>query len=191
MENLNFMIGKNLQILRKKNSLTQAELAEKLNYSDKAISKWEKGESLPPIEVFYKLRQLYGVSIDNIVNEEKIKPHVIESSYLRKRYLHITLLSLLAVWLVALVCFVFIHIFTDKYYPLTFAWGVPVSTIVGLVFDVIWNKCKIMFWLVSVLVWSILLCLAIQLLHFNVWEILLFGIPLQIAVIIWSRMVKK
>ncbi|MBE6777054.1 MAG: helix-turn-helix transcriptional regulator [Ruminococcaceae bacterium] len=191
MENLNFMIGKNLQILRKKNSLTQAELAEKLNYSDKAISKWEKGESLPPIEVFYKLSQLYGVSIDNIVNEEKIKPHVIESSYLRKRYLHITLLSLLAVWLVALVCFVFIHIFTDKYYPLTFAWGVPVSTIVGLVFDVIWNKCKIMFWLVSVLVWSILLCLAIQLLHFNVWEILLFGIPLQIAVIIWSRMVKK
>ena len=191
MENLNFMIGKNLQILRKKNSLTQAELAEKLNYSDKAISKWEKGESLPPIEVFYKLSQLYGVSIDNIVNEEKIKPHVIESSYLRKRYLHITLLSLLAVWLVALVCFVFIHIFTDKYYPLTFAWGVPVSTIVGLVFDIIWNKCKIMFWLVSVLVWSILLCLAIQLLHFNVWEILLFGIPLQIAVIIWSRMVKK
>lgn len=191
MENLNFMIGKNLQILRKMNSLTQAELAEKLNYSDKAISKWEKGESLPPIEVFYKLSQLYGVSIDNIVNEEKIKPHVIESSYLRKRYLHITLLSLLAVWLVALVCFVFIHIFTDKYYPLTFAWGVPVSTIVGLVFDVIWNKCKIMFWLVSVLVWSILLCLAIQLLHFNVWEILLFGIPLQIAVIIWSRMVKK
>ncbi len=191
MENLNFMIGKNLQILRKKNSLTQAELAEKLNYSDKAISKWEKGESLPPIEVFYKLSQLYGVSIDNIVNEEKIKPHVIESSYLRKRYLHITLLSLLAVWLVALVCFVFIHIFTGKYYPLTFAWGVPVSTIVGLVFDVIWNKCKIMFWLVSVLVWSILLCLAIQLLHFKVWEILLFGIPLQIAVIIWSRMVKK
>lgn len=191
MENLNFMIGKNLQILRKKNSLTQAELAEKLNYSDKAISKWEKGDSLPPIEVFYKLSQLYGVSIDNIVNEQKIKPHVIESSYLRKRYLHITLLSLLAVWLVALVCFVFIHIFTDKYYPITFAWAVPVSTIVGLVFDVIWNKCKVMFWLISVLVWSILLCLAVQLLHFNVWEILLFGIPLQIAIIIWSRMVKK
>ena len=191
MENLNFMIGKNLQILRKKNSLTQAELAEKLNYSDKAISKWEKGESLPPIEVFYKLSQIYGVSIDNIVNEEKIKPHVIESSYLRKRYLHITLLSLLAVWLVALVCFVFIHIFTGKYYPMTFAWAVPVSTIVGLVFDVVWNKCKFMFWLVSVLMWSALLCLAVQLWHFDIWEILLFGVPLQIGVIIWSRMVKR
>ena len=72
MENLNFMIGKNLQILRKKNSLTQAELAEKLNYSDKAISKWEKGESLPPIEVFYKLSQLYGVVLITLLTRKKL-----------------------------------------------------------------------------------------------------------------------
>ena len=52
MENLNSIIGKNLQILRKKNKFTQAQLGERLNYSDKAVSKWEKGESLPPIEVF-------------------------------------------------------------------------------------------------------------------------------------------
>ncbi len=191
MENLNFIIGKNLQILRKKNKLTQAELGEKLNYSDKAVSKWEKGESLPPVEVFYKISRLYNVSLDNIVGEEKIKPHMVESSDLRKRYLHITLLSVLAVWLVALILFVFFHIFTDKYYWMCFAWAVPVSAIVSLVFDVLWNKCKIMFFLVSVLVWSTLLCVTIQLLNFNIWEILLIGIPLQIATVIWSRMVKK
>lgn len=191
MENLNFIIGKNLQILRKKNKLTQAELGEKLNYSDKAVSKWEKGESLPPVEVFYKISRLYDVSLDNIVGEEKIKPHMVESSDLRKRYLHITLLSVLAVWLIALILFVFFHIFTDKYYWMCFAWSVPVSAIVSLVFDVLWNKCKIMFFLVSVLVWSTLLCVTIQLLNFNIWEILLIGIPLQIATVIWSRMVKK
>lgn len=191
MENLNFIIGKNLQILRKKNKLTQAELAEKLNYSDKAVSKWEKGESLPPIEVFYNISKLYGVSLDNIVGEEKIKPHVIESADLKRRYLHITLLSLLAVWLVALVLFVFLHIFSGKYYPMCFAWSVPVSFIVGIVFDAVWNKCKILFGLLTGLVWSLLLCLAGQLWHFNIWEILLIGIPLQIGIIIWSRMVKK
>lgn len=191
MENLNYTIGKNLQSLRKKNGLTQLELAEKLSYSDKAVSKWEKGESLPPIEVFYKLSQLYGVGIDNIVSEEKIKPVFIENRYMRKRYLHITLLSILAVWLVALVLFVFFHIFSGDYYPMCFAWAVPVSLVVGIVFDAIWNKCKILFVFLSCLVWSALLCTAVQLVHFNIWEILLIGIPLQLGVIIWSRMVKK
>lgn len=191
MENLNFTIGKNLQILRKKNKLTQAELAEKLSYSDKAVSKWEKGESLPPIEVFYKIAKLYGVSIDDIVGEERIKPRTIETSDMKKRYLHITLLSLLAVWLVALLIFVFLHIFTGTYYWMNFAWAVPVSLVVGIVFDAVWNKCKVLFWLLTGLVWSVLLCLASQLWHFNIWEILLIGIPLQIGIFIWSRMVKK
>ncbi len=191
MENLNFIIGKNLQILRKKNSLTQAELGEKLNYSDKAVSKWEKGESLPPIEVFYKLSQLYGVGIDNIVGEEKIKPAFIETRYMRKRYLHITLLSILAVWLVALVLFVSFDIFVHKSVWMCFAWAVPASFVVGIVFDAIWNKCKFLFLFVSMLIWTLLLCTAVQLVSFNIWKILLIGIPLQIGVIIWSRMVKK
>ena len=55
MDNLNYIVSKNLSDLRKRNGLTQAELAEKLNYSDKAVSKWEKGESLPGVEVLYKL----------------------------------------------------------------------------------------------------------------------------------------
>ena len=64
MEKLNFIIAKNLSELRRKNKLTQLEVAEKLNYSDKAVSKWEQGESLPGIEVLYKLAKLYGVSMD-------------------------------------------------------------------------------------------------------------------------------
>ena len=55
MEKLNFIIAKNLSELRRKNKLTQLEVAEKLNYSDKAVSKWEQGESLPGIEVLYKI----------------------------------------------------------------------------------------------------------------------------------------
>ncbi len=191
MEKLNSIIGKNLQILRKKNKITQAQLGERLNYSDKAVSKWEKGESLPPIDVFYKLSRMYKVSLDSIVGEEKVKVREVDKADLRKRYLHITLLSLLAVWLVALILFVAFDIFANMRVWMCFAWAVPVSAIVGIVFDCVWNKCKALFWLLTLLVWSILLCLAVQFISFNIWTILLIGIPLQIGIIIWSRMVKK
>lgn len=191
MEKLNSVIGKNLQILRKKNKFTQAQLGERLNYSDKAVSKWEKGESLPPIEVFYKLSRLYKVSLDSIVGIEKVKVRDVDKADLKKRYLHITLLSILAVWLVALILFVAFDIFAGMSVWMCFAWAVPVSAIVGIVFDCVWNKCKMLFWLLTLLVWSVLLSLAVQFMSFNIWTILLIGIPLQIGIIIWSRMVKK
>jgi transcriptional regulator with XRE-family HTH domain len=191
MDKLNVIIGKNLQILRKRNKITQAQLAERLNYSDKAVSKWEKGESLPPIDIFYKLSRMYKVSLDSIVGEEKVKVREIDKQDLKKRYLHITLLSVLAVWLVALILFVAFDIFANMSVWMCFAWAVPVSAIVGIVFDCIWNKRKFLFWLVTLLVWSVLLCFAVQFMVFNIWKILLIGIPLQIGIIIWSRMVKK
>ncbi len=191
MENLNFIIAKNLVYLRKKNKLTQVELAEKLNYTDKAISKWEKGESLPSIEVLHKISKLYDVSLDYIVGEEKAEPRVIETADLKKRYLHITLLSVLAVWFVALVLFVAFDIFAHISVWMVFAWAVPLSLIVGIIFDCIWNKTKGLFYLISALIWSVLLCSAVQLMSFNIWKILLIGIPLQIATFLWSRMVKK
>jgi transcriptional regulator with XRE-family HTH domain len=191
MDKLNVIIGKNLQILRKRNKITQAQLAERLNYSDKAVSKWEKGESLPPIDIFYKLSRMYKVSLDSIVGEEKVKVREIDKQDLKKRYLHITLLSVLAVWLVALILFVAFDIFANMSVWMCFAWAVPVSAIVGIVFDCIWNKRKFLCWIVTLLVWSVLLCFAVQFMVFNIWKILLIGIPLQIGIIIWSRMVKK
>jgi hypothetical protein len=97
----------------------------------------------------------------------------------------------LAVWLVALILFVAFDIFANMSVWMCFAWAVPVSAVVGIVFDCIWNKRKFLFWLVTLLVWSILLCFAVQFMVFNIWKILLIGIPLQIGIIIWSRMVKK
>ncbi len=191
MENLNFIIAKNLSHLRKKNKLTQVQLAEMLNYSDKAVSKWEKGESMPPIDVLHKLCRLYGVSMDYMVGDEKKEPKIIETADLRKRYLNISLLSVLAVWFVALVLFVSFDIFVKKDYYILFAWAVPISAVVGIVFDAVWNKCKMLFWLLTALVWSVLVCTALQFFSFNIWIILLIGIPLQIAIILWSRMVKK
>lgn len=191
MENLNFIIAKNLSALRKKNKLTQLQLAEMLNYSDKAISKWEKGESLPSVEVLHKLCKLYGVSMDYMVGDEKKEPKVIETAAVKKRYLSITLLSILTVWFVALVLFVIFDISIKKDFYIIFAWAVPISAIVGIVFDAIWNKCKALFWLLTLLVWSLLLCMVFQFFKFSVWKLLLIGIPLQIAIFLCAKMVKK
>lgn len=129
--------------------------------------------------------------MDYIVGDEKKEPKIIETEALKKRYLNITLLSVLAVWFVALVLFVSFDIFCSKDYYIIFAWAVPASCIVGIIFDAVWNKCKLLFYLLTVLLWSFLVSATIQFLTFNIWKILLIGILLQIAIYLWSRLAKK
>ena len=188
MDNLNYIVSKNLSELRKKNGLTQAELAEKLNYSDKAVSKWEKGESLPGVEVLYKLSKLYGVSLDYIVGEETAKTATAPKA--RRKYNIITLLSVLAVWLLATVIYIFCDIFADVKPWIAFCWAVPSSLVVTLVFDVIWHRKKLFFLVVSLLMWSLLLCFCLQFLNYNIWTILGIGVPLQAGALLWWRLVK-
>ena len=64
MDDLKTVVGKNLASLRKQAKLTQIELAEKFNYSDKAVSKWEQGATLPDLETLKQLSDFYGVTID-------------------------------------------------------------------------------------------------------------------------------
>ena len=78
MEKLNYIIGKNLQILRKKNRFTQAQLGEKLNYSDKAVSKWERGESVPDITVLKAIADMFEVPLDYLVRENPELPPIQE-----------------------------------------------------------------------------------------------------------------
>ena len=70
MKDLRKIIGDNLSELRKRRGLTQFELAEKFNYTDRAVSKWENGDTLPDVEVLYQLCEFYGVTIDYLTHEE-------------------------------------------------------------------------------------------------------------------------
>ncbi len=190
MEDLNIVIAKNLTALRKKNKWTQLELAEKLNYSDKAISKWEQGESLPGIEVLYKLAHLYGVSLDYITGDEKEPPAVRKTGNVRKRNAVITLLSILAVWFLATVFYAIFNISGGYRLWMLYVWCVPVSMIVAIVFDVIWHDRKGFFFLVTALVWSLLLCFCLQFMQYNIWVILGVGVPAQVGVLLWAWLAK-
>ena len=118
MENINKIIGKNLLNLRKQHKLTQMELAEKFNYSDKSISKWEAGDSMPSIEILNELAKFYGVTLDYLVTEEHNK--ILENKQQEKvkvkkpkRYPYqpvVTLLSICAVWIIATTLFVCLYI---------------------------------------------------------------------------------
>ena len=98
------IVAKNLVELRKNAKLTQLDLAEKLNYSDKAVSKWERGESLPDVETLKKIADLYDVSIDNMLKEQKdITKKTRKVSLTGGQKLLISLISVALVWAVATV----------------------------------------------------------------------------------------
>ena len=198
MENINQIIGKNLLNLRKEKKLTQMELAEIFKYSDKSISKWEAGDSMPSIEVLYELAKFYGVSLDYLVSENpETLPKQAQKKVKEKNpkmfptKIVVTLLAVCAVWIIATTLFVILTLF-DISYPLCFLWAVPLSCIVLIVFNSIWGKFKYLFPILTVLLWSLLVCIHVQILIVeNIWPIYFLGIPLQIAIILWDALVRK
>ena len=63
------IIAQNLITLRKRNNLKQTDLAKKINYSDKAISRWENGEVLPDVETLETIAKVYGVSTSYLIEQ--------------------------------------------------------------------------------------------------------------------------
>ena len=192
MKELREIIGQNLTELRKQKGYTQISLAEKLNYSDKAISKWEKGTSLPSIDVLLDLANLYGVTLDYLVKEgdSKEKKLLMNDNVKRRNHILITLLSSILVWIVATTLYVFTYIPTKEPSLWTiFLWAVPVNAIVLIVFNGIWGKRKFLAIPVLLLIWSLLASIHLQVLmvlpEVNLWLIYLLGIPLSIATLLW------
>lgn len=195
MEDIKQIIAKNIIELRKRDGITQAELAEKLSYTDKAVSKWERGASVPDITVLKEISDLFGVTIDYLITEEHEflpeKPQELSARSLRNRGF-ITGMSILLVWLVAAIAFVVIDSVSKDFtkHWLSFLYAVPVSMIVWLVMNSIWFNSRRNFAIISCLMWSVLIALHITLLAFghNLWLVYILGIPGQAIIIMWSRL---
>ncbi len=191
-------VAKNLIELRLAHNLTQLELAEKLNYSDKAISKWEHGSSMPDLEILVAIAQMYGVSLDYLVSEEHPKPQPSFKDKITARYSRtvITLIAVLCVWFVALLTFVLITIIAPaaKLVWLSFIYAVPVTAIVWLVLNSIWFNQKTNYLIISLLMWSGIASIHISFCCLglgNVGLLYLLGIPAQAVILLWSFMKKK
>ncbi len=67
------MIGKKIEEKRKQLGMTQSDLAEKLFVTRQAVSKWEMGKSIPSMDIFVSMTQLFEVSIDYLVDGSELK----------------------------------------------------------------------------------------------------------------------
>ncbi|MCQ2556025.1 MAG: helix-turn-helix domain-containing protein [Clostridia bacterium] len=196
MEGVNKIIGNNLIKLRKQAKLTQMELAEKFNYSDKTISKWETGESLPSIDVLCSVAEFYGVTLNDLASEEDITEVKQEkSSYVKLYHPHliIALMSVSAVWFVAAITYVLLLLLGNIEYRLCFLWAIPASLIALLVFNCIWGRAKYLFPILTMLLWTLFICAFFQFAEFNinVWPMWIAAVPLQAGILLWAALLKK
>lgn len=195
MEDLKLVFAQNLSALRKKKGWTQLGLAEKLNYSDKAVSKWERGESLPDVIILKQIADLFEVTVDYMLVREH-ETQVPLSKRKRRNRAMITGISAVTVWLIACILFFSLG-FVETASPgswLIFLAAVPVCCIVLLVFSALWWGKRWLFTTVSVLIWSLLafaFLLVFITLQLNIWLIFLIGIPAQIIVFLWAGMKRE
>ncbi len=188
------VLAENISELRKSNNLTQAEFAERLNYSDKAVSKWERGDSLPDVIVLKTIADMYGVGLDDMLRENGVHHVVSPDEVLRDEQLTqkilITALWVTMVWIVAAVVFLYSQYSRGTMFWMAFVWAVPVSFLVALVFARRWGAAdfkRISCILSSGFVWSALISFYFQFMSYNIWMIFFIGVPVQIALILSSK----
>lgn len=187
-------IARNISELRKNAKLTQLELAEKLNYSDKAISRWERGDTLPDIDILCKICELFDVPFEYLISADgsKIKEEEKKSSRVEVgNRLTITLLVISVIWFVATFIYVYNDILFERNAWKVFVYAVPFSALVAQIFNNKWGHRKYSVYILSAFVWTLLASIYIGLLKYNIWLIFLLGVPLQVVVILWSKLKPK
>ena len=205
IEKLKQQIGTNIALHRKRAGLTQAGLAEKLNYSDKAVSKWERAESIPDVLTLAQLAEQFDITVNDLLADPEALPEnptnleaamtkVSEKALKRKANKSIILkLSSLLVWFVALFFYVVLSNFevSEPFSTILFAYAIPANAIVLLSLrsawrDFRWNKA-----LISIIVWGSLFSLYVTfylIWGVHIWKLFLLGIPGQMAILLWFRL---
>ena len=181
---LNEIVAMNIVELRKERKMTQAELAEKLNYTDKAISKWERGESIPELATLKQLGDMFGVTIDYLTSEKpkNEKKDFLLPKVIRTNRIIITAIATSLVLVIATLAFVYLHIYLGKTMWTLFVWMIPVSMLVLVFFNWRWGKRKYLFYISTIFLWSLLTAIFLQTLEYNTWLIFVVGAPIQITI---------
>ena len=205
-EALKSIIAANIAELRKGRGMTQQELAAYLNYTDKAISKWERGESVPDIIVLKQISDMFGVTVDYLLCEthEADTPRandadaqdaaeVIKRQQTVRARGFVTGMSILLVWMAAFVMFIVFN--TVSVNPLfqwfVFACAVCASLVLWLVMNSIWFNRRRNYLIISLLMWSFLILLFMTvwvLADRLLWLMFILGIPGQAIIVMWSHL---
>ena len=193
MTDLREIIAKNITDLRNSENMTQLKLAELLNYSDKAVSKWERAESLPDVTVLKEIADIFGVSVDYLISPNHKAG---ERTRRNRNKMLVSLLSVALVYLLATVVFVTLLFVGNGAIPawVVYLYALIPAFVVLLVFNSIWGVGKLNYLIISFLIWSVLLAAFITVTVLSsgrAWLIFLLGIPAELIVFIWSFMIPK
>ncbi len=190
------IIAQNIVFLRKRAGMTQLDLAEQLNYSDKAVSKWERGDSIPDIAVLKDIADLFGVTVDYLLKEDhSAEEEAIRQENRQKKQSRQIISALVAVviWLIATAVFVNDQTQTKEMVSAmwtVFIYAFPISCAVLMVFSAVWFSRRTTFIFLSCVMWGLLLSVFVTgFFSFgNNWVIFLLGIPAQVAIILWASL---
>ena len=195
MKDVKNIVAMNLTKLRKNKGLTQLELAEQFNYSDKAVSRWEHGDTLPDINVLCELCDFYGITMNDLVSEE-CKIEEIDTAQEKNIKIYRIWLGILTgsvSWLLATVWFAYSQVVYSQGYWISFVWAIPLSCL-GMLY-----VCRGVFgWIpkfvfASICIWSTVASMYLHIIvgyGANLWMIFLIAIPLQVIVFMWQKMKK-
>ena len=185
LSELKLISASNIIRLRSKAGMTQAELGERLNYSDKTISKWERGEAIPDAYVLTRLAELFGVTVDYLLSSHdawEAPPE--EAEQMKKpRYseFRIILLVLVSVWMAFLTAFVALCLFDIVLWEL-FLVALFSSLLVMIVLLATFRRRRYLELCIAAFVLSILLILFFVVPEMRLWQVLLLSVPAELIV---------
>lgn len=185
MEELKKIIADNLIYYRKQKGLTQLDIAEKLNYSDKAVSKWERAEAIPDVFILKQLADLYGIKLDDLLSTDKKKREkLVKTSAQKARMIRafVPAISCLFVWFLATLVYILPAIIIPEVTKtwLIFIYALVINCILFVVFSCIWGKNLSRSLSISALIWTLLVAICLTINTEKIWLLLIVGVPLEI-----------
>lgn len=186
MDELKNIVASNLIELRVASGMTQSQLAEKINYSDKSVSKWERAEAIPDVAVLKNIADVFGVTVDYLITTHdrwEKKPKKEKRIVSRQMIIAV---SVMGIWAVAFVAFVILWLMERVVWQI-FLGAVPVSLITLLVLHSVFERGKYNFWIVTALMLSVLSFVYFLFLRYNWWQIFLLAVPLELVIFFGFR----
>lgn len=192
MDDLKVITASNIINLRTAKGMTQAELGELLNYSDKSVSKWERAEAVPDAYVLKKMSEIFGVTVDYILNSHDSweKPESFKKAERGFRSKVITAVAIAGIWTLAFLIYIIGWLLESNWW-LLFIYALPVSLITLLVLNSVWESGKNNRHIIYALVASVFLTIYLTFISYNPWQILLLLIPAELIVFLSFRIKKS
>lgn len=193
--NIEKNVADNIKALRLQAGLKQSELGEKIAYSDKTVSKWENGLSVPDITALCALADVFGLTVDDLTKENAVEnlARISGDEARANRANEIAMICLSVMSVVLVACFVYtaLWLFQNVNFWQVFVWMVCPSALIVYRFNRVNHNVK---WVnaltLSLFLWALLAALFLQFINYMMWPLFFIGLPLQ-AMIIISTLFRK